>query len=53
MRSSASEPKKGEPEFVVRSPLQPTRSVEEAAAGSVMDAACWNASAPSRKAESG
>ena len=33
-------------------PLQPTRSVEEAAAGSVMVADCWRTSAPSRKADS-
>jgi hypothetical protein len=38
--------------LAVRSPLQPTRSVEAARAGSVMAAASWKASAPSRKAES-
>jgi hypothetical protein len=54
MRSSASEPAKRLPLFAAadRSPLQPTRSVEEEAAGSVMVADCWRTSAPSRKAES-
>ena len=52
MRSSASEPAKSEPALMVRSPFQPMRSVEAARAGSVMVAASWKASAPSRKAES-
>jgi hypothetical protein len=52
MRSSASAPAKRLPPFIVRSLLQPTRSVEAARAGSVMAAASWKASAPSRKAES-
>jgi len=36
MRRSETEPAKRLPPFVARSPLQPTRSVEEEAAGSVM-----------------
>jgi len=51
MRISASEPEKRLPELEVRSPLQPTRSVEEARAGSVMVAAEAKTNAPSRKAE--
>jgi hypothetical protein len=52
MRRSETEPEKRLPPFVVRSPLQPMRSVDDARAGSVMTAASWKASAPSRKAES-
>jgi hypothetical protein len=49
MRSSASEPAKRLPPFVARSPLQPIRSVEEEAGGSVMVAAAeGRMSAPSR-----
>jgi len=51
-RRSERLPAKGLPPFTVRSPLQPTRSVEEARAGSVMVAACAKTSAPSRKAVS-
>ena len=52
MRRSETEPAKRLPPFVVKSPLQPMRSVEEARAGSTTVAASWKASAPSRKAES-
>ena len=52
MRRSETEPAYRLPELVVRSPLQPTRSVDEARAGSVMFAADAKTSAPSRKAES-
>ncbi len=52
MRSSASASAKRLPPFEVRLPLQPTRSVEEEAAGSVMVALRAKTSAPSRKAES-
>ena len=52
MRKSDSEPAKSEPPFEDRSPLQPMRSVEAEAAGSVIVAACANTSAPSRKPES-
>ena len=51
MRRSAIVPAKSEPPFAARSPLQPTRSVDEAAAGSVMAAAEAKASVPSTKAE--
>ena len=51
MRSSAREPSKSEPPLAEKSPLHPTRSVAEEAAGSVMVAACAKTSAPSRKAE--
>ena len=53
MRSSESAPTKGEPAFVRRSPLQPTRSAASAAAGSVTAAEEEKAGAPSRKPESG
>ena len=52
MRSSAREPAKRLPPLVVRSPLQPTRSVEAAREGSVTAGAEAKTSAPSRKAES-
>jgi hypothetical protein len=45
-------PAKRLPALVERSPLQPTRSVEAEAAGSVMLTAKAKTSAPSRKAES-
>ena len=47
MRSSASAPAKRLPPFAARSPLQPMRSVEAEAAGSVMVAAVAKTSAPS------
>lgn len=40
-------------DFVTKSPLQPTRSEEAEAAGSVMEVAEAKTSAPSRKARSG
>jgi hypothetical protein len=52
MRRLLTEPAKRLPPFAVESPLQPTRSVKAARAGSVMVAASLKASAPSRKAES-
>lgn len=52
MRRSDREPEKRLPELVVRSPLQPTRSVDAEAAGSVIVFASWKIFAPSRKAES-
>jgi hypothetical protein len=53
MRRSERLPAKRLPPFVVRLPLQPTRSEEEeAAAGSATVAAFAKTSAPSRKAES-
>jgi hypothetical protein len=52
MRSSASAPAKSEPALAVTSPLQPTRSVEDARVGSVTVAPSWKASTPSRKAKS-
>ena len=54
MRRSERLPAKRLPLFAaaVRLPLQPTRSVEEEAAGSVMVALRAKTSAPSRKAES-
>jgi len=48
MRKSLSAPAKSEPPFALRLPLQPTRSVEAEAAGSVMFAACAITSVPSR-----
>jgi hypothetical protein len=53
MRSSASVPAKRLPPFDARSPLQPTRSVEKEAAGSVTVALRAKTNAPSRKALSG
>jgi hypothetical protein len=52
MRSSASAPAKRLPPFVARSPLQPMRSEEAEAAGSVMVVAVAKTSAPSKKAVS-
>ena len=52
MRRSERLPAKRLPPFVVRLPLQPTRSVEEEAAGSVMVALRAKTSAPLRKSES-
>jgi hypothetical protein len=52
MRSSASAPAKRLPPFAARLPLQPTRSVEAEAAGSVTVALRAKTSTPSRKAVS-
>ena len=52
MRSSASAPANKLPPFAIRSPLQPTRSVEAEAAGSVTAALRAKTSAPSMKAVS-
>jgi hypothetical protein len=49
---SLRDPLKSEPPFEVRSPLQPTRKVEDEAAGSVTATAEAKTSVPSRKAES-
>ena len=46
------EPEKRDPEFEVKSPLQPTRRVEAEAAGSVIVRVELITTAPSRKAES-
>ena len=53
MRRSERLPAKRLPPFVARSPLQPTRSVEAGAEGSVTVALRAKTSAPSRKAVSG
>ena len=52
MRRSERLPAKRLPPIAVRSPFQPTRSVEEEAGGSEMAAADARKSAPSRKSES-
>ena len=49
MRRSERLPAKSEPPFVARLPLQPTRSDEAGAEGSVMLAAEAKTAAPSRK----
>ena len=51
MRRSDKEPLKSEPPLAWRSPLQPMRSVEADAVGSVILAAVAKTRAPSRKAE--
>ena len=51
MRRSDKEPLKSEPPLAWRSPLQPMRSVEADAVGSVILAAAAKTRAPSRKAE--
>ena len=51
MRRSERLPAKSEPPFAVRLPLQPTRSEEDEAGGSMMAAAEASTSEPSRKSE--